>query len=102
MQKNVRSFNYPVRDRMLVENGCTRETRRAVRYAIFTVYHVPTGLSEQIGFHYFYQYFVPNGTFKLHYLCFLNDSKNNKLQIFYTLRYGDMCAKQALHGGHSQ
>jgi len=53
---------YPVRDRMWVENECSRKNGRAVRYAIFKARHVPTGLSERPGIAFFYPHCVPNGT----------------------------------------
>ena len=61
---------------MWVENGCPHERRRAVRYAIFVVYHVSNGTFRAIVVAFFYPHFVPNGTLTLsvetnHYMFFI-------------------------------
>ena len=60
--KNIRSL-LSHRDRILVENRFVCEWLRAVRYAISSLYIMSlTGHTMWMWTHYFYQYFVPNGT----------------------------------------
>jgi len=51
----------PVRDDMWVENGCTQERERAVRYAIF--FDIPSLRDfPNVWDYIFYPHFVPKGT----------------------------------------
>jgi len=80
------------RDLILVENGYYREAppqsspkgreQRAVRYAIFRGISRPYGTYRASGVSFFYQHFVPNGTFVSPLFKFLSMFLKNNYQIF--------------------
>ena len=62
VKKNVCSFNYPVRDRILVEKECCSLPIVPLGTQHIAVNHVPNGTSRAYVDTFFYQHFVPNGT----------------------------------------